>query len=41
VEAPSKKGFGSRLITSSLSAYGEVAVDFATTGLVPASSAAR
>ncbi|QKK26855.1 sensor histidine kinase [Rhizobium hidalgonense] len=34
VEAPRKKGFGCRLITSSLSAFGEVAVDYARTGLI-------
>ncbi|MGO8601269.1 regulator, partial [Rhizobium ruizarguesonis] len=34
VEAPSKKGFGTRLISSSLSAFGEVALDYAPTGLI-------
>ncbi|QKK20445.1 sensor histidine kinase [Rhizobium indicum] len=34
VEVPSRKGFGCRLITSSLSAFGEVTVDYAPTGLI-------
>lgn len=34
VEAPSKKGFGTRLVSSSLSAFGEVALDYAPTGLI-------
>jgi two-component sensor histidine kinase len=34
VEAPSKKGFGTRLVSSSLSAFGEVSLDYAPTGLI-------
>ncbi|RWX04833.1 PAS domain S-box protein [Rhizobium hidalgonense] len=34
VEAPKRRGFGSRLIYSSLSAFGKVAVDYAPSGLV-------
>ncbi|MDR9776868.1 sensor histidine kinase, partial [Rhizobium hidalgonense] len=34
VAAPKRRGFGSRLIYSSLSAFGNVAVDYAPTGLV-------
>jgi two-component sensor histidine kinase len=34
VAAPSKKGFGTRLVSSSLSAFGEVALDYAPTGFV-------
>ncbi|SCB62253.1 PAS domain S-box-containing protein [Rhizobium aethiopicum] len=34
VEAPKKAGFGSRLISSSLSAFGDVFVDYAATGLI-------
>ncbi|EJT00948.1 HWE histidine kinase domain-containing protein [Rhizobium sp. CCGE 510] len=33
VEAPKRKGFGSRLINSSLSAFGDVSIDYAETGL--------
>ncbi|WP_049731558.1 sensor histidine kinase [Rhizobium ecuadorense] len=33
VEAPSKKGFGSRLVNTSLSAFGDVSFDYAATGL--------
>jgi PAS domain S-box-containing protein len=34
VEAPKRRGFGSRLINSSLSAFGKVSVDYAPTGLI-------
>ncbi|MGO7741244.1 regulator, partial [Rhizobium johnstonii] len=34
VEAPSKKGFGTRLVNSSLSAFGEVSLDYAPTGII-------
>ncbi|MBY5461594.1 sensor histidine kinase, partial [Rhizobium leguminosarum] len=34
VEAPSKKGFGTRLVSSSLSAFGEVSLDYAPTGFI-------
>ncbi|MBY5346048.1 sensor histidine kinase [Rhizobium leguminosarum] len=34
VEAPSKKGFGTRLVNSSLSAFGDVSLDFVPSGLV-------
>ncbi|MBA5800475.1 MULTISPECIES: sensor histidine kinase [Rhizobium] len=34
VEAPRKKGFGCRLINSSLSSFGEIVVDYAPTGLI-------
>ncbi|KPH05049.1 PAS domain S-box protein (plasmid) [Rhizobium acidisoli] len=33
VEPPRKKGFGSRLVYSSLSAFGDVSLDYAATGL--------
>ncbi|EJC83284.1 PAS domain S-box [Rhizobium leguminosarum bv. trifolii WSM2297] len=34
VEAPKRRGFGSRLINSTLSAFGNVSVDYAPTGLM-------
>jgi hypothetical protein len=34
VETPTKKGFGTRLVSSSLSAFGEVSLDYAPTGLI-------
>ncbi|KEC71289.1 chemotaxis protein methyltransferase CheR [Rhizobium leguminosarum bv. phaseoli CCGM1] len=34
VEAPKKKGFGSRLVNTSLSAFGHVSLDYAATGLI-------
>ncbi|MBP2449078.1 sensor histidine kinase [Rhizobium leguminosarum] len=34
VEAPKRKGFGSRLVNSSLAAYGDVSLDYAATGLI-------
>ncbi|ANL89003.1 sensor histidine kinase [Rhizobium phaseoli] len=34
VEAPKRRGFGSRLVNSSLSAFGHVSVDYAPAGLI-------
>jgi two-component sensor histidine kinase len=34
VVAPSNKGFGTRLVNSSLAAFGEVALDYAPTGFI-------
>ncbi|WP_184401389.1 sensor histidine kinase [Rhizobium sp. BK650] len=34
VETPNKKGFGTRLVSSSLSAFGEVSLDYVPTGLI-------
>ncbi|MHC2460492.1 two-component sensor histidine kinase [Rhizobium leguminosarum] len=34
METPTKKGFGTRLVSSSLSAFGEVSLDYAPTGLI-------
>ncbi|NEJ72063.1 PAS domain S-box protein [Rhizobium phaseoli] len=34
VEAPKRRGFGSRLVNSSLAAYGDVSLDYAATGFM-------